>query len=60
VSQQIYSKKRDTILESLQILQDSLLITAYQNAIKLNLSKDFINLLSIEIEKRNLLINETA
>ncbi|WML53076.1 sporulation histidine kinase inhibitor Sda [Neobacillus sp. PS3-12] len=47
-------------MESLQILQDSLLIIAYQNAIKLNLSKDFINLLLIEIEKRNLLINETA
>jgi hypothetical protein len=53
-------KKRDIILDSLHILQDGLLITAYQNAIKLNLSRDFINLLLNEIEKRNLLINEIA
>jgi hypothetical protein len=43
-------------LESLQILQDNLLIKAYKSAVQLNLSNEFISLLTDEIEKRNLFI----
>ncbi|WP_078553103.1 sporulation histidine kinase inhibitor Sda [Bacillus alkalicellulosilyticus] len=35
-------------------LSDELLLEAYQKAINLNLEPDFIKLLSIEIQKRNI------
>lgn len=45
-------------MESLEILQDNLLVHAYRSAIRLNLSVDFICILLEEIEQRNLTINE--
>lgn len=43
-------------MNSLGILHDSLLIEAYRNAMRLNLSTDFISILLEEIEKRDLYI----
>jgi len=39
---------------SLQILSDQSLIKSYTDAVKLNLSPEFISLLKKEIEKRSL------
>ncbi|WP_312471435.1 sporulation histidine kinase inhibitor Sda [Neobacillus sp.] len=46
---------RGIALKSLQLLQDNLLIDAYHDAIRLNLCSDFIDILLIEINQRNLL-----
>jgi len=44
------------MLKSLQILKDIFLLEAYNDAMRLNLSPDFIKLLQNEIHQRNLFI----
>jgi hypothetical protein len=52
-----YIKLRGIVLKSLQILQDSFLIDAYNDALRLNLCSDFIHLLLTEISQRHLFID---
>jgi hypothetical protein len=48
---------RDILLKSLQLLKDSFLIEAYNDAQRLNLCSDFIHILLTEIYQRNLIID---
>ncbi|MEH7109690.1 MULTISPECIES: sporulation histidine kinase inhibitor Sda [Bacillaceae] len=47
-------------MKSLQLLQDQILLQAYQESIQLNLSNEFIGILLDEISRRNLFISQES